>query len=84
MQRPGLDPITWRVDPPIDAVLECPGYADDVIALVGGQRVGDEVHVTVTNRLLFLARVLELGSRVRLVEPDELRTQLRELLQGAL
>lgn len=84
VERPGLDPITWLVDPPVDAVLECPGFADDTIALLGGEQVGDEVRVTVTNRLLFLARVVELGSRVRLTSPEELRDELRDLLQGAL
>ncbi len=78
--RPGLDPITWEVDPPVTAILRCPGFTDDVIALVGGRAQGDEVHVLVTNRLIFLARVLELGSRVVLTAPEELRGQLRELL----
>ncbi len=82
--RPGLDPITWQVDPPVIAVLSCPGFADDVISLVGGTQVGDEVHVDVTNRLIFLARVIELGSRARLVAPEVLRDALRELLEAAL
>lgn len=82
--RPGLDPITWEVDPPLRAVLACPGFTDDTIALVGGEAVGDEVHATVTNRLIFLARVVELGSRVRLTAPDELRGELREMLETAL
>jgi predicted DNA-binding transcriptional regulator YafY len=82
--RPGLDPITWEVDPPVQAVLECPGYADDVISMLGGRAVGDEVHVQVTNRLIFLARVVELGSRVRLVGPDELRDELRDMLMEVL
>jgi hypothetical protein len=80
VDRPGLDPITWEVDPPVQAVLACPGYTEDVIAMLGGEAVGDEVHVQVTNRLIFLARVVELGSRVRLVGPEELRDELRGLL----
>ena len=80
VERPGLDPITWQVDPPLTAILSCPGYAQDTTALLGGSAVGDEVHVSVTNRLVFLARVLELGSRVTLVGPEELRQELRELL----
>lgn len=78
--RPGLDPITWKVDPPLVAILQCPGYADDVISMVGGEVVGDEVHVRVTNRLIFFARVVELGSRVRLLGPAELREELRDML----
>ncbi|HQR79706.1 MAG TPA: WYL domain-containing protein [Actinomycetota bacterium] len=83
VRRPGLDPITWEVDPPLRAVLNCPGFTDDTLALVGGEVAGDEVHVTVTNRLIFLARVVELGSRVRLTAPQELRDELRALLVAA-
>lgn len=82
--RPGLDPITWQVDPPLEAVIECPGFAEDVIALLGGEQDGDVVRVMVTNRLVFLARIVELGERARLVAPEELRAELRELLKGAL
>ena len=84
VDRPGLDPITWEVDPPVRAVLECPGYADDVIAMLGGLAVGDEVHVQVTNRLIFLARVVELGSPVRLIGPQELRDEMRGVLMEVL
>ena len=83
VQRPGLDPITWQVDPPVTATLECPGFQHDTMRLVGGQAHGDEVQVPVTNRLVFLARVVELGSRVRLTEPPELRDELRGLLEAA-
>lgn len=81
---PSLDPITWQIDPAVEAVLECPGYTDDVIALVGGIADGDRVTVTVTNRLVFFARLFELGSRARLVGPAELRAELRDRLKGAL
>lgn len=83
VQRPGLDPITWQVDPPVTATLECPGFQHDTMRLVGGQAHGDEVQVPVTNRLVFLARVVELGSRVRLTGPPELRDELRGLLEAA-
>lgn len=83
VDRPRLDPITWKVDPPLQAVLHCPGFVEDTLALVGGSAVGDEVHTEVTNRLLFLARVVELGSRVVLTGPQELRGQLRDMLVAA-
>jgi predicted DNA-binding transcriptional regulator YafY len=83
IERPGLDPITWEVDPPVTAALTCPGFQDDTIALVGGEAHGDEVHTLVTNRLVFLARVVELGSRVVLTGPEELRDELRDLLMAA-
>ena len=55
-----------------------------MIAMLGGLAVGDEVHVQVTNRLIFLARVVELGSRVRLIGPEELRDELRGMLMEVL
>jgi predicted DNA-binding transcriptional regulator YafY len=84
VERPQLDPITWKVDPPMRAVLHCPGYVRDTVAMVGGRAVGDdEVHTEVTNRLLFLARVVELGERVVLRAPEDLRTELRAMLEAA-
>lgn len=83
IERPGLDPITWQVDPPVTATLACPGFQEDTITLVGGQPHGDDVHVLVTNRLVFLARVVELGSRVRLTGPEALRAELRDQLLRA-
>lgn len=83
VKRPDVDPITWEVDPPVEAVLSCPGYGEDTVAMVGGRIVGDEVHVRVTNRLIFLARVVELRSRVKLVSPGVLRDELRQLLAAA-
>lgn len=83
-RRPGLDPITWLVDDPVVAVVECPGFTHDVLALVGGQADGDVVEVQVTNRLVFLARIVELGPRARLLGPEELRVELKNLLMGAL
>lgn len=83
-RRPGLDPITWLVDDPVTATIECPGFTDDVIALVGGEADGDVVHVEVTNRLVFLARIVELGPRARLSGPEQLRTELKNLLMEAM
>lgn len=81
---PSLDPVTWQVDPPVEAVLTCPGFTEDVHALLGGIMAGDVVRVTVTNRLVFFARLFELGSRARLDGPPELRAELRARLQAAL
>jgi predicted DNA-binding transcriptional regulator YafY len=82
--RPGLDPATWLIDPAVEAQLYCPGFAEDVLTLMGGTADGDVVRVTVTNRLIFFARLLELGSRARLDAPEELRAQLRGMLEAAL
>ena len=82
--RPSLDPVTWLVDEPVTAKLHCPGFADDVVALVGGEISGDTATVPVTNRRIFFTRLIELGSRARLVGPQILRDELRSLLQAAL
>lgn len=82
--RPSLDPITWLVDPPVQASLHCPGFTEDVVAMLGGEISGDMVTTTVTNRLIFFARLMELGSRVRLDAPEELRDELRDRLREAL
>ncbi len=84
VKRPGQDPITWRVDPPVEATLDCPGFTEDVVALLGGQVHGDTVTTTVTNRMIFLARLMELGSRARLAGPEELREELRDRLREVL
>lgn len=81
---PSLDPIAWPVDPPVEAALSAPGFTDEVTALLGGHSDGEQVRVTVTNRLVFFARLLELGSRVRLDGPPELRAELRSILQDAM
>lgn len=81
---PSLDPVTWQVDPAVQAQLWCPGFTDDVQALLGGTVKGDRVEVMVTNRLVFFARLFELGSRARLDGPPELRADLRARLQAVL
>lgn len=82
--RPGQDPITWLVDPPTQARVSCPGFTDDAVALLGGEAEGDVVTTTVTNRLIFFARLMELGSRVVLEGPEELRQSLRDRLREVL
>lgn len=81
--RPAMDPLTWRVDPPVRARLECPAdHAVDVERLMGTPITTDR-HPTstaltyeVTHREAFLDRVFELGERVRLVSPPELVDQM--------
>lgn len=99
--HPGTDPLTWLVDKPIEAVLSCePPHAEDVRTLLRAEMVDRENHAeswegasgratlkaTVVNRGQFLARVIELGARVRLEAPDglreELRSRLRELISA--
>jgi proteasome accessory factor B len=83
--RSSTDPLRWEIDEPVTAWLRAPAeFAPDVAALVGATPTeptpGDPdeaVHLTavVTNRLVFLARIVELGTRVELLGPPQLRDQ---------
>ena len=79
----GLHPMTWEVDPPVDVTLSAPAvYAADVRRWLGtpiSERVdGDSVEFgyRVTNRSALRARLYELGSRVNVLGPDEIRTEI--------
>lgn len=90
------DPLTWRVDEPVTATLRAsPRFEGDLQRLLGagvartdsGQ--GDKealnsYETVVTNRWVFLARVMELGERVRLDGPPALRDELSRRLHAAI
>lgn len=88
----GGDPLTWHLDPPLPAQLSGPArYEPEVRRLLGAELgvrpgAGDTVRyeTVVTNRWIFAARVMELGQRVRLDGPDELRTDLARRLHAAI
>lgn len=82
-RHPGLHPMSWEIDPPVDVTLETtPDYAPDVRRWLGDpaseEREGDVVTMTyrVTHRAALRARLYELGRRVRLVGPEEVRADL--------
>lgn len=85
--RPQLDPISWLVDAPCDVTVETTtehrvhvenllGAASDVI--VDGDRV--TLVIAVTHRQAFRRRVYELGARVLVTGPEEVREQMRDEL----
>lgn len=79
--RTGTDPITWHLDEPVTAVLDVdPEYADEVRDALGGRVDGGRVVTAVTNRLVFLARLIELRTLARLESPADLRQKLRDHL----
>jgi predicted DNA-binding transcriptional regulator YafY len=89
--RPSTDPLSWLMDPALDAVISYDSrYAGDVARLLpvpapaGDDAAGgrQEATVIVTNRWIFLARIAELGERVRLEGPDELRQEFAERLRA--
>lgn len=82
-EHQGLHPMSWQVDPPIDVVLRTTGdYAPDVRRWLGtpnDEKVhGDDVDLTytVTNRGALRSRIYELGPRVTVVGPDEIREEI--------
>ncbi|MFC5382653.1 helix-turn-helix transcriptional regulator [Aquipuribacter nitratireducens] len=95
-----IDPVTWQVDAPVDAFLRtAPEHVPHVRAMLGGADVveaepavvgvGEEdlpvlVRVPVTHRTAFRGRLYELGSRVRLVGPDDLRDEVRDHLRAVV
>lgn len=86
--RPQLDPVTWQVDPRTDVTVSTtPEHRDQVERMLGSASAvrGDEESVTltipVTHRAAFRRRVYELGTRVRVLGPPDVREQMRaELL----
>ncbi len=82
--RGSPDPLTWQVDPPVTAQLTAPAeFVADVEQQLGASPSGANANgdgvaltVVVVNRWPFLARLVALGSRVRLLGPPELLEQL--------
>jgi predicted DNA-binding transcriptional regulator YafY len=81
--RRSLDPLTWEVDPPTDVVLQVPAahrvLAENLLGTPGSVTEDDGVLAmtyAVTNRRVFRYRVYELGTRVRVVSPDDVRAEI--------
>lgn len=90
VRHPGLHPMSWEIDPPVDVALRTTAdYAPDVRRWLGEPAAVDEEgeHVVlryrVTHRAAFRTRLYDLGTRVTLLGPDEVRrevvAELREL-----
>ena len=91
--RPQLDPISWRVDPPVDAVVETtPDHRPRVERLLGaatssvdGPAQGTlRLTIPVTARQAFRSRLYQLGTRARLVGPPSLCDEVRADLLSAV
>lgn len=90
VRHPGLHPMSWEIDPPVDVELRTTAdYAPDVRRWLGEPAAVAErgEHVVlryrVTHRAAFRTRLYDLGTRVALLGPDEVRrevvAELREL-----
>lgn len=83
VRHPGLHPMTWELDDPVEVTLRTtPDYAPDVRRWLGTEaaKEPDGEHVVlryrVTNRSAFRTRLYELGRRVDLVGPEEVRREV--------
>lgn len=81
--HPGLHPMSWRIDPPVEVTLAAPSeFAQDVRRWLGTPQSQTEHDGTttlvynVTHRAALRSRIHQLGARVRVVGPDEIRDEL--------
>ncbi len=81
--RERLDPVSWTVDPPTDVVVETQAdYRGQVERALGTphrvEPTDGTVRLTipVTHRAAFRARLYHLGTRVRVLAPDEFRAEI--------
>ncbi|KAA1418850.1 WYL domain-containing protein [Nocardioides humilatus] len=92
-RHPELHPMSWEIDPPVDVTLRTTAaHQPDVVRWLGEPAAvevdGDAVTLryVVTHRAALRARLYELGRRVVLVGPDDVRRELvdelRELSGG--
>jgi predicted DNA-binding transcriptional regulator YafY len=85
-RHPELHPMSWEIDPPVDVTLRTsPDHQPDVRRWLGEpaaeETAGDQgnevtMRYVVTNRAALRQRLYELGRRVVLVGPEEIRREL--------
>ncbi len=86
-----LHPMQWKVDPPVRVTVRLEAtYRPDAERWLGetvdAREHGEEVELTyeVTNREALKVRLYDLGSRVRLVGPDDVRRELLDELAAVV
>lgn len=90
--RPQLDPITWQIDAVTDVVVRTTAeHREQVEGMLGrassvSETEGSHVVLTipVTHRTAFRRRVYELGTRVVVLGPDEVREEMRAELEAVV
>ena len=82
-----LHPMRWKVDPPVEVVVRTSkAYLPDVERWLGSPMHVDEdgedllLRYEVTNRAALRVRIYELGKRVHLLGPDDVRRELLDEL----
>lgn len=81
--HPQLHPMSWEVDPPVEVTLRSPSeYAADVRRWLGtperesGEAGTTELVYRVTHRAALRSRIYQLGPRVTVVGPDDVRAEI--------
>jgi predicted DNA-binding transcriptional regulator YafY len=87
----GLHPMTWEIDPPVEVTLRAPvEYRLDVHRWLGAPSTEVEqdgavtMRYSVTHRAALRDRLYELGPRVELVGPEEVRQELLAELRAVV
>lgn len=82
-EHSGLHPMSWQVDPPVEVTLRAPAdFVPDVRRWLGEPAsetpLGDDVDLVydVTHRAALRSRVYELGPRVQVLGPAEVRDEI--------
>lgn len=90
VRHQGLHPMSWEIDEPIEVTLATStAFEPDVRRWLGepvsSTVVDDEVRMTysVTHRAALRARLYELGRRVRVIGPEEIRSEMAAELAAA-
>jgi hypothetical protein len=88
-EHPGMHPMSWEIDPPVDVTLRCSDeYAPDVRRWLGGPASETsaggttELVYRVTHRAAFRSRIYQLGTRVTIVGPAEIRQEILDELSA--
>lgn len=83
----GLHPMSWELDPPVDVTLRTtPQFVPDVRRWLGhpfaeeGDGETTTLYYRVTNRAALRTRLYELGRRVELLGPEDVRAEILDEL----
>lgn len=86
-RRTGLNPMDWEIDPPVEVTLRAPAdYVPDVERWLGEPAAvregadGVELDYVVTHRAALRSRLYELGPRVEVLGPEDVRAEILDEL----
>lgn len=91
VRHTGLHPMSWEIDPPVEVTLRTPAHYEADVRRWLGEPAGSEadgdgavrMRYRVTHRAALRTRLNELGDRVRIEGPDEVRAEVIAALDAA-